>query len=97
MVFGLSRTAAVSNLVPLANISMFASDAVTTVLLNCDTGERVPHWTERDAFHLNFGPHEPPLLLLQVMHFGGSLSRAALSRRRRRGGVCLAHTTAKRT
>jgi hypothetical protein len=66
MLFGFSKTAANDTLIPYDNIGLYALANATTVLVNAATGQRVPHWTERDAFDLTFGRSRPPLLILQA-------------------------------
>ena len=56
---------AVDNLIPYYNISQFTQPGATTVLINTLTGDRVPHWTERDAFDQSYGIARPALLILQ--------------------------------
>jgi hypothetical protein len=55
-----------SNLLPYWDLGSFAAANVTTVLVNADTGDRVPHWTERDEFDQSFGDNRVPMLILQV-------------------------------
>lgn len=62
-----------SCLISHANIekSMDATKpAMTTILLDADSGELVPHWVDMDQYHLNYGDDmaadgRPPLLILQ--------------------------------
>jgi hypothetical protein len=65
ILFGLPATPAIDNLVPYTNISASTMPGATTVLLNAATGERIAHWTERDAFDQSYGRDRPPLLVLQ--------------------------------
>ena len=41
---------------------------MTTILLDAETGELVPHWVDLDQYHIKFGDADdgrPPLLILQ--------------------------------
>jgi hypothetical protein len=66
LLFGLPRRVSTSNLLPYWDLGSFAAANVTTVLVNADTGDRVPHWTERDEFDQSFGDNRVPMLILQV-------------------------------
>jgi len=68
--FSFNENVSISNLIPWNNIGAYLLDNATTVLLNSETGEKVAHFVDRDAFDLNFGhPRlEPDLLILQPGH-----------------------------
>ena len=47
-----------------------SNHAMTTILLDAESGEMIPHWVDIDQYHLNYGEDtaedgRPPLLILQ--------------------------------
>ena len=65
ILFGLSATPDTANLIPYTHIDAYAFANATTLLLDATTGDRIPHWTERDAFDRGYGRSRPPLLVMQ--------------------------------
>ena len=69
ILFTLREEALLDDLVPFNNIGLSILDNSTTLLVDTQTGERVPHWVDREAFDLNFGEkekEEPHMLIMQV-------------------------------
>lgn len=54
-VFDQPVDAKASRFVNHTNIEAYAAADATTVLVNLDTGKRVPHWVEIDAFNIDYG------------------------------------------
>ena len=67
ILFTLRDEVFLDDLVPFNNIGASILDNSTTLLVDAQSGERVPHWVDRDAFDLDFGKTDQPnMLILQV-------------------------------